>query len=288
MTRRFTRFACVDWSGQAVERPKGIAVAIADAGSSPVLLDHAWSRQDVADWLIEQAAAKADLLVGFDFSMALPFLDAGDYLPGWPGGPANARALWAMIDDLAADDPHLAANGFVDHPQVSRHFRRHGGREGDLFGGGLGRMRLTEQACRDGGHGNAVSCFNLVGAAQVGKSSLTGMRMLHLLRGRIPVWPFDPVPEKGPMIVELYTSIAARAAGLGKARSKMRDAGALAMALAGWGIEAPVLTRYDDHATDAIVGAAWLARAAHDAALWHPPALTPEIAALEGWTFGVP
>ncbi|TZG25639.1 hypothetical protein [Sphingomonas montanisoli] len=286
--RAFTRFACIDWSGQAVERPKGIAVAVAEGRNAPVLLDHAWSRQDVADWLIEQSAAKADLLVGFDFSMALPFLDMGAYLPGWPDGPVDARALWALIDHLSADDRHLAATGFVDHPEVSRHFRRHGGREGDLFGGGMGRMRLTEQACRAGGHGNAISCFNLVGAAQVGKSSLTGMRMLHQLTGRIPVWPFDPVPEKGPMIVELYTSIAARAAGLGKGRSKMRDAGALAAALLGWGLETPMLARYDDHATDAIVGAAWLARAADDAALWHPPALTPEVAAIEGWTFGVP
>ena len=287
MTRRFTRFACIDWSGQAVERPKGIAVAVAEGGSTPVLLDHAWSRQNVADWLIEQAAAKADLLVGFDFSMALPFLDVGAYLPGFDA-PADAKALWALIDELSADDPHLATGGFVDHPQVSRHFRRHGGREGDLFGGGMGRMRLTEQACRVGGHGNAVSCFNLVGAAQVGKSSLTGMRMLHRLGGRVTVWPFDRVPEKGPLIVELYTSIAARAAGLGKARSKMRYAGALAAALAGWGIEAPVLVRYDDHATDAIVGEAWLARASEDRSLWQPPALTAEVAALEGWTFGVP
>ncbi|RVT91096.1 hypothetical protein [Sphingomonas crocodyli] len=288
MTRTFTRFACIDWSGQAVERPKGIAVAVAEGREAPVLLDHAWSRQDVADWLIEQAAAKVDLLVGFDFSMALPFLDAGAYLPGWPDSPADARALWAAIDDLSANDPHLAAGGFVDHPDIARHFRRHGGLEGDLFGGGMGRMRLTERACREGGHGNAVSCFNLVGAAQVGKSSLTGMRMLHKLAGRVPVWPFDPVPDKGPLIVELYTSIAARAAGLGKGRSKMRDAAALALALAGWGIDAPVLARYDDHATDAIVGAAWLARAAEVPGLWHPSGLTDEVAALEGWTFGVP
>ena len=40
-------------------------------------------------------------------------------------------------------------------------------------------------------------------------------------------------------------------------------------------------------ATDAIVTAAWLRRAASDPALWAPPALTPAIARSEGWTFGV-
>ena len=47
------------------------------------------------------------------------------------------------------------------------------------------------------------------------------------------------------------------------------------------------LARYDDHATDAIITAAWLRRSAHDPALWSPAGLTPTIAVTEGWTFGV-
>src|SRR3546814_10514255 len=64
-----------------------------------------------------------------------------------------------------------------------------------LFGLGRGRLRVCE-------HGQAAmglspqSCFNLVGAAQVGKSSLTCMRVLNRLRGRVPVWPFDPRSEE--------------------------------------------------------------------------------------------
>jgi hypothetical protein len=133
------------------------------------------------------------------------------------------------------------------------------------------------------------SCFNLVGAAQVGKSSLSGMRVLHRLAGRVPVWPFDPVPGTGPLIVEIYTSIAARAAGLRAGRSKLRDAASLDQALAALGTRphAP-LARYDDHATDAILTAAWLRRVQCDPALWRPEALTDRIAATEGWTFGVP
>ncbi|WP_204315773.1 hypothetical protein, partial [Stenotrophomonas maltophilia] len=66
------------------------------------------------------------------------------------------------------------------------------------------------------------SCFNLVGASQVGKSSLTGMRVLHRLRGKVPLWPFDPLPEAGPVLVEIYTALAARAAGMRKGISKIR------------------------------------------------------------------
>ena len=132
------------------------------------------------------------------------------------------------------------------------------------------------------------SCFNLIGAAQVGKSSLTGMRVLHRLKGIVPIWPFDSVPETGPVIVEIYTALAARQAGLRKGVSKIRDAVTLDTALACYDSapHAP-LTKYSDHATDAILTAAWLRHVAGREELWSPEALTEEIARTEGWTFGV-
>jgi hypothetical protein len=66
------------------------------------------------------------------------------------------------------------------------------------------------------------SNFNLVGAAQVGKSGLTGMRMLHRLSGRLAIWPIDPLPERGSVVVEIYTTIAAIAGGRSASRSKIR------------------------------------------------------------------
>ncbi|KKC25567.1 hypothetical protein [Sphingomonas sp. SRS2] len=288
MTRRFGRFACIDWSGAKGERQKGIAVAISEGiGRTPHLIERSWSREAVLDWLLDHAAANADMLVGIDFSAALPFLDAGAYFPGWAQSPADARGLWRLVDDICAGEPHLGAGALVDHDEASRHFRRHGGRQGDLFGPGNGRHRIVERLTRDG-HAPATSSFNLVGAAQVGKSSLTAMRLLHRLEGRVPIWPFDPVPASGPVIVEIYTTIAARQAGL-RGGSKMRDAERLRVGLAGYGIfDPPALARYDDHSTDAILTAAWLARAADDAHLWHPRLMTDEIAGVEGWTFGIP
>jgi hypothetical protein len=131
------------------------------------------------------------------------------------------------------------------------------------------------------------SCFNLVGAAQVGKSSLTAMRMMHRLGREIPIWPFDPVPETGSVIVEIYTSLAARAAGIRKGLSKLRDARALDAALAKLGCEPHMpLQHYTDHATDAILTSAWLRTVAHEDHLWSPDGLA-DVASTEGWTFGV-
>ncbi len=267
---------------------KGIALAICETGSAaPVLIPppaRAWSRTAIFDWLLDQR--NTGLLVGLDLSPAFPFVDAGAYFPGWTDSPADARALWAMVDRLAVDDVDLGATGVLAEPHLRRHFRQH--RDcGDLFPGGAGRMRLCEVGQRAMGL-SPTSCFNLVGAAQVGKASLTGMRVLHRLAGRIPVWPFDPLPDRGAVVVEIYTTIAARAAGIRKGLSKMRDALSLDAALDALGSQPHAsLARYDDHATDAILTAAWLRASAGRADLWAPEGLTTRVARTEGWTFGV-
>lgn len=287
--RSFASFACIDWSGAAVARPPGIAVAVARGDSAPRLIEPegGWSRAAILDWLIDHARRGTDMLIGFDLSPTLPFIDAGAYFPGWQDSPASPRQLWQQVDTLSATDPHLAANAFVDHDAIAPYFRRHGGREGTLFGGGIGRLREVERHQRATGQARSASCFNLVGAAQVGKSSLTGMRLFHRLAGRIPFWPFDPLPNRGPAIIEIYTSVAARAAGVPAHRSKIREAEALRAALANLGSSCPAISRVDDHATDALVTAAWMRRAAADAGHWHPETLTHDIAQQEGWTFGI-
>lgn len=288
--RRFAQAAAIDWSGAVSERPPGIAVAVVQTGQAPQLItpQPRWSRQDVTDWLLGHAAARSDLLIGCDFSFALPFADAGVYFPAWDDSPDDAPALWALVEAICCDDPHLSVTSFLSHPAARRHFRHGKGVTGDLFTGGIGRLRRVEAHQRATQQGNSASCFNLVGAAQVGKASLSGMRMLHRLHGKIPIWPIDPVPEAGPMLVEIYTSIAALAAGRPPGKSKVRDAAALAAAFAALDHPCPaLLARYDDHSTDALLTAAWLLRAQHDPALWSSPLLTARIAQKEGWTFGI-
>lgn len=284
----FDAYVCIDWSGAAVARPGGLAIAWCEPGNrAPTLLrpQRGWSREGVLEWLQRHAANGTRMLVGLDLSPALPFVDRGAYFPGHPDSPADALALWAMIDRLCDDEPYLSASSFPLREGYRDHFRNHD-KTGSAFGSGGGRLRQVEFRQRLAGV-SPVSCLNLVGAAQVGKSSLTGMRMLHRLDRAIPVWPFDPVPAQGPLIVEIYTSIAARAGGIRKGLSKVRDPQTLDAVLAAFGTEPHrPLDKYDDHSTDAILTSAWLRIAAHDPSLWKPAGLTDEIARTEGWTFG--
>lgn len=288
MKARFGHFCAIDWSGAVGERHKGIAVAICGEGRDPpelVYPGRRWSRGEVLDWLI--GGMPRGTLVGLDIGPSLPFADRGAFFPGWDESPPDARSLWRLIDRICAEDPHLSAPSFVDHPDAARHFRRHGGRQGDLFEPGRGRLRVTERFQREQGL-SPYSNFNLVGAAQVGKSSLTGMRLLRRIDGKLPIWPFDPLPPEGSGVVEIYTSIAARDAGLPKGRTKVRDPATLDAALARLGSDPHrPLPGYDDHSTDAVMAAAWLRLVHADPRYWKPPALTEELARTEGWTFGV-
>lgn len=279
---RFTRFVAIDWSGAKGSRHKGIAVATCVAGhAAPTSIappdGSAWSRTAVLDWLL--AHRDEPLLAGFDFSFSAPFVTRGAHLPG-ETDTRDARALWAYVD-AHATDLDLGAASFLE-ARRGRHFYLGAadGTKRDFL-----HWRICEQA---DGTTKPSTVYDAIGASQVAKASFAGMRLLHHLGGRIPVWPFDPLPARGAAIVEIYTAIAARATGLRRGLSKLRDAVALDTALAALGSapHAPLPT-YTDHVTDALMTAAWLRRAASRADLWHPAALDPQVAATEGWTFGV-
>jgi hypothetical protein len=237
-----------------------------------------WSRQEVADWLLHQ---QDDLLIGFDFSFAPPLIERGCYLPGEPM-PSSAREFWTYVDAICADEDLGAASFLEQHHRSHFYFGSADGNKADFL-----HWRQCEILSREGS-GKTSTVFDAIGAAQVAKASFAGMRLLNQMAGKIAIWPFDPLPRSGPVVVEIYTSIAARAAGIGKGRSKMRDAAALDSALAKLGSQPhEPLDRFTDHATDAILTAAWLRVQANQSAPWQPEKMTPHIAQTEGWTFGV-
>ena len=297
--RHFPTTAVFDWSGALGRRHHGIALAVCEAapcheGAAPQLIpaphpSGRWSRADALAWLRAQAAAQNDILIGMDVSMGFPFIDAGGYFPHWPDSPPSAPELWAAVERLCAADPHFEAAGILNHPPIAAHFRQTGALGAHYGAAKSGRLRVVESESRAQALANPYSCLNLVGAAQVGKASLTAMRLLHAVRGIIPVWPFDPVPETGPMLIEIYTSIAAVAAGVAKGRSKLRTWDGLNAALSHMG-SAPVAAAPkppSDHDSDALLTAAWLMRAQSNVGLWSPAAMTRDVAMTEGWTFGV-
>jgi hypothetical protein len=280
---RFSRFAAIDWSGAKGRKHPGIALAVAETGTdAPILItppERHWSRTAVLDWILAQSG---DMLIGFDFSFAPPFVTRGAYLPGDETAD-NARAFWAYVDHHC-DDEDLGAASFLE----TRH-RRH-----FYFGAADGskadymHLRACEAHYNHGGGGKPSSVYDVIGAAQVAKASFAGMRLLANLQGRVPLWPFDARPPGGPVILEIYTQIAARASGLRKGLSKVRTPEALDSALAAFDSAAHTpLQHYSDHATDALITAAWLRKSAEQPELWSPAPLSAKIAATEGWTFGV-
>ena len=285
MTPRFTRYAAIDWSGAKGSRHRGIAVALCENGDGVPQLIHPpgarfWSRTGIVQWLLK-TAAEAPTLFGFDFSFAPPFLTRGSYMPG-DDVPMNAPLFWAYVDGIC-DDADLGAASLLEQSH-RRHFYfgKADGVKADFM-----HNRACEALYKAGGGGKPSTVYDAIGAAQVAKASFAGMRMLHHVRPHIPVWPFDPPAQSESLIVEIYTSIAARAAGRPKGRTKMRDLAALNDALLALGSSPHEGSSPDDHGADALVTAAWLRNAAHNPLLWTPPALTHQIAATEGWTFGV-
>src|SRR5688572_9391203 len=189
----FVRFAAIDWSGAKGRRHKGIAIAVAETGAkAPVLVrpGHAWSRTEVLDWLLA-AAEESPTLFGFDFSFAPPIAARGEYLPG-EDTPTDAKGFWAYVD-RCSDDEDLGAASFLERVH-RRHF---------YFGAADGvkrdflHHRVCEQAFNAMGGGKASTLYDAIGASQVAKASFAGMRLLHRLGGRVPVWPFDPLPARG-------------------------------------------------------------------------------------------
>lgn len=288
--RHFTHFAALDWSGARGERQRGIALAVACGTAAPELVrpGHTWSRAEILAWIEQVAASGTDMLIGFDFSAAFAFADRGAYFPAWNASPPDLPTLWALVERLTAADPHYEVGGFLAHGEARRHFRHGRDDVGDLFEAGAGRLRVVEHHQRATKQAASVSNFNLVGAAQVGKASLAGMRLLHRLRGRVPLWPLDPVPASGPLLVEIYTSLAARAAGMPAGRSKIRGGAQLDAALRALGsLPTGMAGAISDHASDALLTAAWLRATAGETAPWHPTLLSPGLARTEGWTFGI-
>jgi hypothetical protein len=283
VTPHFTSFIAIDWSGAKGHRHKGIAIAEARADAPPRLIrpGHVWSREEVLHWLLRRAA-KEPTLFGFDFSFAPPIVERGEYLPGESDVPKTAREFWAYVDSKS-DDENLGAASFLE--QVHRrhfYFGIADGVKADFM-----RFRQCDQQLNRQGGRKTASAFDAIGAAQVAKASFSGMRLLHKLDGRVAIWPMDPLPEHGSVVVEIYTRIYLRRAGM--PGTKLRTRTALNQALTGLGSK-PVRLRFEpnDHQTDALVTAAGMRELARtEPHAFHPEGLTPELARTEGWTFGI-
>jgi hypothetical protein len=281
--RRFSSFVAIDWSGAKGSKHKGIAIAEARGAAPPRLIrpGHIWSREEVLAWLLKRAE-KESTLFGFDFSFAPPLIERGEYLLGEPGIPKTAREFWAYVDSIC-DDEDLGAASFLELAHRKHfYFGIADGVKADFV-----RFRQCDARLNAQGGRKTASAYDAIGAAQVAKASFSGMRLLRHLDGKVAIWPMDPLPVHGSAVVEIYTRIYLRRAGMSGV--KLRSRAALNLALEGLG-SPRVKLRFepDDHQTDALVTAAGMrALLTTEPRAFDPEGLTPEIARTEGWTFGV-
>lgn len=271
----FDRFIGIDWSGAATPNYAGVAVAQCGPGRAapqrvpPPALWGRWTRQAVFNWLAGELRSSERLLVGFDFAFALP------------GLRHPAVELWAAVDARCAADADLLGRRYVE---ADPRFWIAGPQPP---GWAALPRRPTEGACAAAGLGAPQSPLQLIGAKQVGKGALAGMRLLHRLRTghreRIAIWPFETLEEAGArsVCVEIYPRLFIRKAGLGNAKLRTRED--LNWALNALDSIGTTLKTFDDHEADALVAAAGLRQIAGDAALWRAGA-----GEREGWIFGVP
>jgi hypothetical protein len=283
MTGRFESFIAIDWSGAKGRRHKGIAIAEARGDSAPRLIrpNYVWSRTEVLAWLLKRAAQEPTLF-GFDISFAPPIIERGEYLPGEPHVPKSARELWAYVDAKSGDEDLGAASFLETAHRRHFYFGVADGAKADFV-----RFRVCDAHLATQGGRKTASAYDAIGAAQVAKASFSGMRLLHRLDGKVAIWPMDPLPAGGSVVLEIHTRIYLRRAGM--SGTKLRTRAALNLALKGLG-SPPARLRFEpsDHQTDALVTAAGMRALVQDRpAAFAPQGLTPEIARSEGWTFGV-
>lgn len=289
MTKTFTHFVGIDWSGAKGKRHAGLAIALCDTAGQAKLIHSPdgkrhWSREGCADWISAGCglAESAKVLVGLDSSFAMPFLDEGSYIVNQTEAN-NAKELWRFVDALCDNAGDLYGGAFVD--QNRSHYLRPNDR-GDNF---RRRMRVAEDLAVSSGAGPCESVFHLIGPSQVGMSGLSTMRMLARLdaKDHVAVWPYDTITQNASIVlVEIYAAVFAA---LGGHRGKVRDEETLCAILSNLGAAATSdqATNYSDHACDALITAAALRYIGSDRKYWNPEALSSMVRRTEGWIFGV-
>jgi hypothetical protein len=128
--------------------------------------------------------------------------------------------------------------------------------------------------------------FVAIGAAQVGMSSTSGIRVLRYFKGKlgriVSIWPFDEIEDKRSVIVEIFPRYFACLKGLS---ANMSDCRLLNEALLAYESEPVKKAPDSEDEGDALLSAAALRCLSKSGMLFR--ALDPA-ARQEGWIFGVP
>ncbi|MEM6811074.1 MAG: hypothetical protein AAF549_01260 [Pseudomonadota bacterium] len=282
----FDQFIGIDWSGaKSPINTKSIAYASTSRKTNSVtLFQQIRSRQSVCDEILK---IKGRTLIGIDCNFGYAHQIVEQQL----GKDADAYELWETVEAANKDHPNLFAGEFWSHPKFGKYFWT----EGKMPENFQMPKRTTEIRCADNGYGNPESPFKLIGAKQVGKGGLAGMRLAFQLKklmgDEIAIWPFDQNCGSAKIVMtEIYPRQFIMRAGMGK--QKIRTTSDLNKVLKFFDAKKYSDQEFSDHDSDAIISAAGLKFLCGNQReipenIAHPQSMDKKAQSKEGWIFGV-
>ena len=186
----------IDWSGRTGPAQRR-ALWMGDARDGELVgLESGRTGDEIVALLIGEAERDSHLVVGLDFAFSLPawyLRDRG----------LSAPTLWSALAAEALTPAMRRAGlaAWMNVPEPPFWSTR----EGHARRAGRQPFRRTELEIRAPGI-QPKSVFQLVGAGQVGRGSLYGMKALHRLAAAgFRVWPFEPAGF--PLVVEIFPRV---------------------------------------------------------------------------------
>ncbi len=282
----FRYYVAIDWSGADGRYQQGLKVAVTESGRRSVSLvvgdgpRGRWSREEAVDFILD-LTGRAECLIGLDFAFDFP----ADVAPLFGRSPAGR---WAKVDAICANAVNFYGGPFYRTPSADHApFINAPSIRGSRYS--AQRWRRTERAARRANpRATPSTMLNFVGAAQVGPSSISGMRALAVLSRVQPrhfsIWPFEPIGPADSAVVEIFPRWFALAAG---PVTDVKRPEVLRAALAAFDASAAVQDPLSEDEADAVLSAAALRWIAERHGF---PDIPPEADARkgEGWIVGVP
>jgi hypothetical protein len=280
MIPAFDCFVGIDWSGDNKPWQKGLKIATAYPGSAAPRLEESpihkgrWSRTEAMRW-IEDRFRGQRALIGLDFAFGFPPVALS----------GNIGLDWDYVESLCGSHPNFYGGAFF-RPPVCKHSHLINSPWLPKQSYSANDLRMTDMVAMETVGARPQSIFNAVGPAQVGPSSISGMRALRSLRQRcghrISIWPFDEPCRTGSVIVEIFP----RYYPLLKQKSaRLVEHENLNSALAAFDSDRSELAPGSEDEGDAILSAAALRYLSRQESLFQlpDPSTRPQ-----GWIFGVP
>jgi hypothetical protein len=278
----FDSFIGIDWSGNKERWQKGLKVAVALPGTSAPRLEQGrgpgglWSRTELAKWLCDYVQGTR-ALIGIDFAFAFPTVAEL---------PKEVVLDWEYAESICASEENFYGGPFFQLANAAHSSLVNSPWHAAGVQYSARRLRLTDLAAKQVKGATPQTIFNARGPAQVGPSSISGMRMLrHLKRNHsevFSIWPFDDIDDGRSVIVEIFPRYFALSRGQSP---KMESLTLLNAALSKFESEPVDVPPNSEDEGDALLSAAALRSLSKDHEILCMPA---SFERRQGWIFGVP